>query len=136
MRKIIFFCIVILLASVAIWGIKKITRPHQNAAAEESIANLAAVDLFNEFNSSENIANQKWVGKVITVHGIISSVNEAGNYISVNLAASAEGGVNCSVLKGDLSTGNRLNKGDSVTIKGKCTGFLMDVNLVDCIIIK
>ena len=29
-----------------------------------------------------------------------------------------------------------LKTGDSVTIKGKCTGYLMDVNLVDCVIKK
>ena len=59
-----------------------------------------------------------------------------GNYVSLNLKGSADGGVNCSILKKDLDPGDKFNTGDSVTIKGKCTGFLMDVNLVDCVIKK
>ena len=54
------------------------------------------------FNNDENAANKKWVGKVIEVSGIISSVNESAGYISINLKAATDGGVNCSVLKKDL----------------------------------
>jgi hypothetical protein len=85
---------------------------------------------------NESDANQKWIGKVLEVNGIISSVTGSGNYVSLNLAAAAEGGVNCSVLKKDLPADHKFNKGDSISIKGKCTGFLMDVNMVDCIIKK
>ncbi len=73
---------------------------------------------------------------MIEITGIISSVAETGNYVSINLAATPEGGVNCSILKNDFRPDKRLNKGDSITIKGKCTGFLMDVNLVDCVVKK
>ncbi|MEJ0080514.1 MAG: hypothetical protein WDM78_06055 [Puia sp.] len=76
------------------------------------------------------------MGKVIEVSGIVSSVNESAGYISVNLKAVTDGGINCSVLKKDLSPDDKLKNGDSLTIKGKCTGYLMDVNLVDCVIKK
>jgi hypothetical protein len=76
------------------------------------------------------------VGKVIEVTGRIASVADAGNYVSVNLRATSEGGINCSILKKDLNPGDKLLIGDSIDIKGKCTGFLMDVNLVDCIVKK
>jgi hypothetical protein len=76
------------------------------------------------------------VGKVIEVSGIVSSVNESVDYVSINLKAAAEGGVNCSISKKDLSADETFKKGDSLTIKGKCTGFLMDVNLVDCVLRK
>ena len=103
---------------------------------EDAVATLTAASLYNEFSKNESQANQKWVGKVVEVKGTISSVSEAGNYVSLNLAATADGGVNCSVLKKDLPGDNKFNKGDSIIVKGKCTGFLMDVNLVDCIINK
>ena len=76
------------------------------------------------------------MGKVIEVAGIISSVNESGNYVSLNLKAVSEGGINCSLLKKDLDAEDKFKTGDSVVIKGKCTGFLMDVNLVDCVVKK
>jgi hypothetical protein len=136
MRKIIFFGIGILLLCLAGWGIYKVYKPHSNVAGEEAAAELSARNLYNEFQSAENTANKKWVGKVIEVSGTISSVSDAGNYLSVNLEATADGGVNCSILKKDLNPDDKFNKGDSVTIKGKCTGFLMDVNLVDCVVKK
>jgi hypothetical protein len=136
MRKRYFFAVGILLLFIAAWGIYKVTLPHRNAAGEQAVATLTAKNLFDEFQTSENVANKKWVGKVIEVSGNISSVIESGNYISIDLRASADGGVNCSLLKKDLDPGNNFKPGDSITIKGKCTGFLMDVNLVDCVVKK
>src|SRR5664279_515595 len=136
MRKIYFFGMGIVLICLAGWGIYKVYKPHGNVESEQAVATLTATSLYDEFLKKESVANQKWVGKVIEITGIISSVSEAGNYISINLVATPEGGVNCSVLKKDLPADTQFNKGDSVTVKGKCTGFLMDVNLVDCIIKK
>ena len=136
MRKIYFFGIGILLICLAAWGIHVVYKPHQNVENQQTSATLSASSLYSEFLNSEAKANQKWVGKVIEISGRISSVNEAGSYVSINLAAAKEGGVDCSVLKKDLPAGSALNQGDSITVKGKCTGFLMDVNLVDCIVKK
>jgi hypothetical protein len=136
MRKSYFFGIGIILLLLAGWGIYKVTLPHHNASGEQAVAVLSAMNLYNDFLNSENTANKKWMGKVIEVSGSISSVNESGNYISVNLKGSSDGGVNCSILKKDLDPGEKFNAGDSITIKGKCTGFLMDVNLVDCVVKK
>jgi tRNA_anti-like len=136
MRKRYFFGIGIILLLMAVWGIYRVTQPHRNTSGEQAVAELSAINLYNEFLNSENIANKKWVGKVIEVSGSISTVSESGNYVSLNLKGSANGGVNCSILKKDLDPGDKFNTGDSITIKGKCTGFLMDVNLVDCVIKK
>jgi hypothetical protein len=136
MRKIYFFGTGILLICLAAWGLYNLYKPHRNVEGEEAVATLTATSLYNEFVKNESDANQKWIGKVLEVNGIISSVTGSGNYVSLILAAAAEGGVNCSVLKKDLPADHKFNKGDSISIKGKCTGFLMDVNMVDCIIKK
>jgi tRNA_anti-like len=136
MHKRYFFGICIILLLLASWGIYKVTMPHHNTSGEQAVGTLTATNLYNEFLKTENSANKEWVGKVIEVSGRISSVNESGNYISINLKGSTDGGVNCSFLKKDLDSENKYNAGDSITIKGKCTGFLMDVNLVDCVVKK
>jgi hypothetical protein len=136
MRKKYFFGIGILLICLAGWGLYVIDKPHRNVEGEDAVASLTATDLYKEFSMNETKANQKWLGKVVEVKGQISSVSEAGKYISVSLVAASDGGVNCSVLKSDFPADKKLNKGDSVTVKGKCTGFLMDVNLADCIVKK
>ena len=136
MRKKYFFGIGIFLICLAGWGLYTLYKPHLNVAGEDAVATLTATNMYQEFLNNESRANQKWLGKVIEVTGKISSVTDAGNYISLNLGAAGDGGVNCSILKKDLSANDKFNKGDSINVKGKCTGFLMDVNLVDCIIKK
>jgi hypothetical protein len=136
MRKNYFFGIGIILLCLAAWGIYKIYKPHHNVEGENATASFSAMNLYNEFQKNESVANQKWVGKVIEVTGTISAVSDAGNYLSINLEATPEGGINCSFLKKDLIPGFKRSKGDSITIKGKCTGYLMDVNIVDCVVIK
>jgi hypothetical protein len=118
MRKIYFFGTGILLICLAGWGIYKVYKPHHNVEFDQTAATLSATSMYNDFMNREKI----------------ESVNESGNYVSINLGATADGGVNCSVLKKDFHPARPLNKGDLITVKGKCTGFLMDVNLVDCII--
>jgi hypothetical protein len=136
MRKKYFFGIGILLICLAAWGIYTVYRPHRNVEGEDAAAKLTAIDMYGEFSKNESEANKKWLGKVVEVSGRISSVSEAGKYVSVNLVATPDGGVDCSLLKSDLSPDEKISKGDSITVKGKVTGYLMDVNLVDCIIKK
>ena len=134
MRKKYFFGIAILMLCLAAWGIYRIYQPHRNVSGIDAVAALSAADLYQDFKLDETAANKKWVGKVIEVTGTIASLSESENYISINLRATSEGGVDCSMLKKDLD--GQFKSGDSITIKGKCTGFLMDVNLVDCVVKK
>jgi hypothetical protein len=136
MRKTHFFGIGLVLLGLVSWGIYKLYEPHRNVEGENAVATLSAINLYNEFQKNENSANKKWVGKVVEIRGTIYSVSEMENYVSINLRATADGGINCSLQKKDLSPGEKFNHGDIVTIKGKCTGFLMDVDLVDCVIKK
>jgi hypothetical protein len=110
-------------------------KPHHNVESENTEATMSAKALYTEFQNDEREA-EKMDGKGDRDQGKISSVSENDNYISVILGVTADGGVNCSMLKKDLSPGYAFKIGEDLTIKGKCTGFLMDVNLVDCVIKK
>ena len=74
--------------------------------------------MYSDFLQDETAANKKWVGKVIEIRGIISSVGEAGDYISINLEAAPEGELTVASEK-DLDSDFKHNKGDSISIKGK-----------------
>lgn len=134
-KKYIFFGIGLLLLILAAKAIYVVYKPHGNVSSDQSEATLDAVSLFSDFQQDETGANKKWVGKVISVYGKIAGVSGSGQYVSVLLQAGTDGGINCSLLKSDLKNENKLMPGDSIAIKGKCTGYLIDVNLVDCIIL-
>ena len=124
----------IALLMLALWGLYRVYRPHENAAAEVAVASLAATDLYEDFAKSETNAGNKWIGKVIEIHGIISSIVETGNMVSISLRGRESGGINCSIRKKDFDLRKRLKPGELIYIKGKCTGFLIDVDFVDCVI--
>ncbi len=134
MLKIIILGIGIVVLCLAGLGIYKITRPHQSVAGVEAAATTTADNLYMEFEHGEDKATAKWVGKVIEITGKISAVTEAENFISITLASAGQGGINCSFSRKELTSTDKFKKGDIVTIKGKCSGFLMDVNMVDCVI--
>ncbi len=133
MRKIFFFSTGILLC-LAGWAVYAYMKPHRNVANEKTNATVSAFLLYNDFKQDEAGADKKWIGKIIEITGTVTSIIPAGIYTSINLKAAIDGGINCNVLSSDLSGEKSPFVGETLTIKGKCTGFLLDVNLVDCII--
>ena len=91
---------------------------------------LTADELFNAFDQDESASLVIYEGKVIAVSGKIDriKVNDSTSNITLYAENAMAGGINCSFNE-SLSN---INKGDFVTIKGRCQGFLMDVVLNNC----
>ena len=128
---IIYF---VLLLVVAGWFYYQYQKPRANVATIKASYSLTAQNLYNEFVFNEAAADQKYTGKVIEVKGIVSEVQKADSSVMVLLAADNNtGGINCSMIYND---GLFPEEGVIVVVKGRCTGFLMDVNLVDAVLVK
>ena len=136
MNKKYLITAAILLLLIIIWGLYQFNRPHTSTAGLHADYSLTAVELFDNFQKDEAAANKKYLGKVIEIRGMISSIQTGANNISILMEASPAGGVNCSCSNDGAGSFRNLKKGDTLTIKGRCTGFLMDVNLVDCAPVK
>ena len=134
MKKKYFITGGILLILAIVWGLYKYNKPHTGTEDQKADYSLAATELFNSFQKNETAANKKYLGKVIGVKGIISDIQANAGAGSILMEASPMGGVNCSFSNGSARAFKKLKKGDSLSVKGRCTGFLMDVNLVDCVL--
>jgi hypothetical protein len=134
MNKKYFLTGGILLILVIGWAFYKLNKPHMNTADQKADYTLSAADLFRSFQKDEPAANKKYLGKVIGIKGIISNIQASTGNTGILLEASPMGGVNCSFSAVGAGTFTKLKKGDSLSLKGRCTGFLMDVNLVDCVL--
>jgi DNA/RNA endonuclease YhcR with UshA esterase domain len=96
---------------------------------------LSATDLYESFQQNEKKANEQFVGKVIQVKGTVDNVQATDSSISVLLSSGNEiGGINCSMAKAKTKQKAIAAKGAVIQVKGRCVGFLMDVNLVDAIV--
>jgi hypothetical protein len=97
---------------------------------------VTSVDLQKSFDDNEKLASAKYINKIIEVTGKISSINPPqNNIISLSLATENDlSSINCIFA---LSTDPEvLNLGNTVTIRGECSGFLMDVLMKNCIIVE
>ena len=134
-RKYLLIAVVFWLILILV-GIYFYNKPHRNAAHEKTDVQSDAVALYSQFQQNEASANQKFLDKIIEVSGKIADIHESGNNIIVLLdAGSVPGGINCSFTNTEHDI-QIPRKGSLIKVKGKCTGFLMDVNLVDCVLAK
>jgi hypothetical protein len=97
--------------------------------------NLEASKLLQEFEMNETAANSKYLDKIVVVTGTIASVTEDSVGISVYLKESEDiSGIICSFDKTALNR-SAVDTGLSVSIKGVCTGYLMDVVMNKCALV-
>jgi hypothetical protein len=132
-RKWILLTGILLLALLAVGGYYMYQKPRSGVTNVKADYSVTASELYNEFVANESAANIKYLNKVIEVSGKVMEVKKEESAMSVQLNGSDAGGVNCSLQKVPAKA---PPVGSIVKVKGKCTGFLMDVNLVDAIIIK
>jgi len=111
-------------------------KPHTGVEGVKAMAHLDAVTLYGGFQKDETKADQQFVGQVLSVEGKVSQVSRTDSSMSLLLDCGngSPGGINCSMARGESNKMPEPEKGAKITIKGRCTGFLMDVNMVDCVI--
>ncbi len=92
---------------------------------------INAGSLYEAFETEETSANGKYVGKVIEVSGALSSISQddSGRYIISLSADSPLGQITCNLAPKEPNPTTTVAVGQSIIIKGVCTGYLFDVVL-------
>lgn len=117
---------VCLLAAGWLWY--EYQKPRTNIRSQQAAYTIAGETLYHEYSTDEKAANAKYIGKVLVVTGTVADVQRAQQGTTVLLAAGNESsGVLCSFPDASVAA----TAGEQMRVKGRCTGFLMDVNLVD-----
>lgn len=125
----------LLLIGMLVYAYYLYHKPRGSADSDPAIESLAADSLYSQYSRDENAANLKYLGKVIEVKGVCAGLSDrAGLKILLLSAQNSGGGINCQLFPANDHLPALPAKGDTVLVKGKCTGFLLDVNLVDCVL--
>lgn len=97
---------------------------------------VTATELQREFRDNEDAASEKYINRIVEVKGTVASMDKAeGNNFNINLKTGDEmSSVICTVT--DARGIGNIRQGDEITIRGICSGFLMDVLLNNCSIIR
>jgi len=130
----ILLALVAVLIGAAIYGWKEFHRRHEETASMTAAFSVPAPALVKAFQDDENKANKQYNDKVINVSGTVVKVEHNDSTQNVQLDGQSMGGVICQFESSHRSDLKTLHPGQAVSIKGVCTGMLLDVVLVRCAI--
>lgn len=104
-----------------------------SSSAPLSVDEIAAEDLFDEFQKDKNAAESKYKGKTIVVRGTVdtSKTDSTNPYITMKTSSMILR-VQCIFPKSDTSTVSGLTKDQTVRVRGKVFGRIGNVVLQDC----
>lgn len=135
-KKIIISILVLGLLGAFI-AYKMYNKPHVNVADEKADITLTANKILSDFTTDEATANSKYLDKIVQVNGkVIRVAIENGKGIVTLKTNDDFGSVICHLTPEESKNISTIKEHQEITLKGICTGFLMDVILVKCVIIN
>lgn len=130
----------ILILGVIAYGAQQWFKPHPTIGTPTLFTSANAV--VHEFDTDETVATKKYVGAdndlcVTEISGKISEVvlDSSGTTLAFETENPIKG-VRCTLDKFPKETERKFTVGDSVTLKGLCTGFLSDVIFDRCVFVR
>ena len=112
---------------------KMYNKPHVNVADSKSDITLTADKIINDFSSDESKANTIYLDEIISVSGKVYEINlEKGKGIITLKTKDDFGGILCHLSDEGTKKMSSLKEGQAISVKGICTGYLLDVILVKC----
>ena len=96
---------------------------------------VTASALQKAFENDETKASLSYINKIVEVTGTISSV-KPGEKGAVNVSLATESDLSSVICTFPaISDPSVFKVGDQITVRGECSGFLMDVLLNNCAIV-
>lgn len=133
-RIIVFFSLTAMLAA-SIFAYYQYNKTHTQLTNVKADFAIKAIDLYSAFSEDENSSNTLYIDKVLDISGIVSNIATEETSSKIFLATDdIMGEVQCEMDVAADITG--LQVGDEVNIRGVCSGFLTDVVINRCVIIK
>lgn len=126
-KKILLTAIAIIIAAVFGVAYYEYNKPVEDVAALTG-QHVNATDLFKDYSLNEQAANKAYLNKALEVSGKVLEVKQNLNAPSQIILDAGDPmfGIACTMDK----SLKKVKPGDTVTIKGICTGYLNDVIII------
>ena len=137
-RKYLFLVLILIVFVAMIYAFYEYNRKPADLSSIRSFAVVDADSLVGLYESDEGKANAVYLGKPIDVSGTISEINNQQDS-SVNVMLGNKDPlhrVSCLLDVKHVDAIKQFKTGDRITVRGICTGYLMDVELNRCVIIR
>ena len=129
--------ILVALLIIALFGLKEYFRTPRSMMNAKADWTGSDRELAMAFEINEKAANARYLGKVLQVTGFIDNVSSEGDSIfNLVLGVEQEAKVSCTMSPSQNENVRKLRIGDRVSIRGECAGYLADVELNRCVLVK
>ncbi len=136
-RIILINVVLIIVLAVAFIGVTLFNKPHINVSEQAPNLSVEAIKVLSDFQNDETKANSKYLEQIIQVTGVISELSLTKEKGVITLSGTDSfGSVMCHLNAEENKKMEALKTGQTIAIKGICTGYLMDVILVKCVILN
>lgn len=140
----VILAIALLLLVTAIYIYREYNRTKQDTALIKPDYSTPVMQLISEFNNDETKSNKKYWDKVIELTGRLKQLNadEGGAYTLVLGDSMENTSIRCSMDSLHNQEAKHVKEGETVKVKGICTGYNKDellgsdVILVRCVLVK
>ena len=125
----------VLLVPALIYALREYNRTNDDTADLKASIEIDALSLLKDYETDEGYANKEYNGKVISVTGRIIKIEDIGDTKKVILGDGISmNGVICEFQNSENEKAKGLVPTQEVKIKGICTGILLDVVLIRCVL--
>jgi tRNA_anti-like len=120
-RVLLAGLVLLLLGAAAVWYI--FTEKFEDTSKREAAFTVNAMDLLSEFQKDDSAANKKYAEKIITVNGRVFETEAADTTINIKMVDTlTDAYIIFAFQTQHLAAAKQLKEGDSVSIKGSCSG--------------
>ncbi len=117
--------------------LKEYERRPTDVTSMQATVRIAVADIIDLYDKDEAIANKLFLDKTIQVKGLITEIlNQQDTLINIFLGdKNGVHKVSCLLDKRHFKAIKNYTVGQQISIKGICTGYLIDVELNRCVVV-
>lgn len=121
-KKVLWILALLLVIGLAsIWYI--FSNTFEDTAKQKAAYSFNAIDFIKEFQQNDSAANKKYAEQIITINGRISEIEFPDTTANVKITDTTSGSYIIFAFQSqDAAEVKKLQEGDSVSIKGSCSG--------------
>jgi len=120
-RLLIGILVVVLVLAGVYWYVS--SEKFSDTKERKAAYTVSAIDFIREFQQSHAAANQKYTDKIITVNGTVSEVEAADTTVNLKFIDTTTGSYAIFAFQQQhLAEAKAIKPGDSVSVKGSCSG--------------
>lgn len=135
----IVLVLVVILIGAGI-GLKMFFKPHADISKSKAAFQVEATGLIGEFELDENAATTKYSEKILEISGKLVVKNKLSNGTDLLILEDEMQGISCQLDSSWAATNQKtieaLETGSSVTVKGICKGYLMEIKVSPAVVLK